>query len=174
MSTTPKIYVADLEAYNAGKLKGVWVDLQDHSDIDSVWEFLNQSLNNPEEVAIHDYEGFDGLEINEYDSIEKLMELIELHEEIGELLFPICAYLGTQNIADIKEMYSRYVGIYTDVEEYVHQFLDELGILDKRGVLHVDIVERYFDYEKYARDLQYGGDIIVLDLDSEVAVFSSY
>ena len=26
MTNTPKIYVADLAAYNAGKLRGVWID----------------------------------------------------------------------------------------------------------------------------------------------------
>ena len=61
MATEPKIYVADLAAYNNGILHGVWIDAC--KDIDTIWDDIHKILENSplagsEEWAIHDYEGF--------------------------------------------------------------------------------------------------------------------
>ncbi len=58
-----RIYVADLAAYNNGKLLGVWIDAtQDPDDIqEQIYEMLvNSSEGFSEEYAIHDNEGFRG------------------------------------------------------------------------------------------------------------------
>lgn len=60
MSNEIRICVADLAAYNAGHLHGVWIDACD--DIDDIWEQIKTMLadspvENSEEYAIHDYEG---------------------------------------------------------------------------------------------------------------------
>ena len=56
MSETINIYVADLAAYNNGKLHGVWIDAT--QDLDGIQEQINQMLaDSPEgfaeEYAIH-------------------------------------------------------------------------------------------------------------------------
>jgi len=56
-----RIYIADLAAYNNGILHGIWVDAT--LDIDDIWQqikdMLKQSpVDDAEEIAIHDYEGF--------------------------------------------------------------------------------------------------------------------
>jgi len=58
---TPRIYVACLAAYNAGRLHGRWIDAaQDAADIQAeVRKMLAASPQaDAEEWAIHDYEGF--------------------------------------------------------------------------------------------------------------------
>jgi antirestriction protein ArdA len=78
MSTEIRIYVTDLAAYNNGKLHGVWINVTD--DLDDIQEQINKMLaSSPEgfaeEYAIHDYEGFDGYSLGEYEGIEAAHEI---------------------------------------------------------------------------------------------------
>ena len=84
-----RIYVACLAAYNNGKLHGAWIDAT--QDLDDIQDQINQMLaDSPEpdaeEYAIHDYEGFDGYGLSEYEGIQSVHEIacfIEEHPEIG-------------------------------------------------------------------------------------------
>jgi antirestriction protein len=63
MTPTIQIVVACLAAYNNGILHGEWIDL--NQPLDDVWRAICTMLNNSpipnaEELAIHDYEGFEG------------------------------------------------------------------------------------------------------------------
>ena len=60
-SPNPEIYVADLAAYNAGKLRGEWIDA--NQDVDNIRAEIEKMLSSSpelfaEEYAIHDYEQF--------------------------------------------------------------------------------------------------------------------
>ena len=68
MSIEPKIYVADLAAYNSGFLHGCWIDA--NQDLDDIQEQIQNMLRkspeeNAEEYAIHDYEGFGKISISD-------------------------------------------------------------------------------------------------------------
>src|ERR1700744_4484157 len=85
---TPKIYVACLASYNNGILHGKWVEAaQDVNDIfDEIQEILAKSpIENAEEFAIHDYDGFDNVSLSEHESIETVVELAFFITEHGEL-----------------------------------------------------------------------------------------
>ena len=60
-----RIYVACLAAYNNGHLHGEWVEVTDEASIcEAVQAMLFRSpIEEAEEWAIHDYEGFEGAEI---------------------------------------------------------------------------------------------------------------
>jgi antirestriction protein len=61
MSDEIRIYAADLVTYNAGYLHDVWINACDElDDIKAqISEMLaNSPIENSEEYAIHDYEGF--------------------------------------------------------------------------------------------------------------------
>lgn len=50
-----QIYIADLEAYNSGFLKGEWIELPtENEEIEKV--ILRQSKNGQSDFSIHDYE----------------------------------------------------------------------------------------------------------------------
>jgi len=131
MTTTPKIYVACLAAYNNGRLHGKWIDAdQDESSIyqeiyqmmlESPYPNVNVTVCNDcghishcsagicsscdsnnvilktssEEWAIHDYEGFEGLSISEYESIEDVAKYAQLIEENG---VAFAAYANNTNL----------------------------------------------------------------------------
>jgi antirestriction protein len=74
--TTPRIYVASLADYNGGRLHGTWIDL-DGKDYDEVWEEVKAMLAKSrepvaEEWAIHDYEGFGPLRVEEWSDLKRL------------------------------------------------------------------------------------------------------
>jgi hypothetical protein len=80
---TNQLYIANLGKYNEGELVGSWftfpIDMQEVSEQIG----LNAQY---EEWAIHDYEFDFPLSIGEYESIEKLNELVEKIESNSELV----------------------------------------------------------------------------------------
>ncbi len=93
MSEEIRIYVANLAAYNNGNLHVVWIDAT--QDLDDIQGQINTMLSESpegfaEEYAIHDYEGFGGYSVSEYEGIQTLHEIacfIEEHPDLaGELL----------------------------------------------------------------------------------------
>jgi antirestriction protein len=80
----PRIYVADLAAYNAGYLHGEWIDLEGlttedvHERVQKILaegtaKYARETLSVHEEWAIHDYEGFGPIRIEEYSSFETVV-----------------------------------------------------------------------------------------------------
>lgn len=68
-----KIYIADLQAYNNGELKGEWITLPMCSG--ELEDFLSEF---PSDYAIHDYES--PFQINEYTDLYALNEMLEMME----------------------------------------------------------------------------------------------
>ena len=87
--STPRIYVACLAAYNNGYLHGTWIDADQDADQirDEIAAMLARSpVEDAEEYAIHDYEGFEGVSISEYagiDSVARMAAFIAEHGALG-------------------------------------------------------------------------------------------
>lgn len=74
-----QIYIADLDAYNSGYLKGEWIELPtENEDIEAA--ISRQSKNGKSDFAIHDYEI--PFEIGEYTDPIKVNELCETIETL--------------------------------------------------------------------------------------------
>ncbi|VXB75917.1 hypothetical protein PSEUDO8BK_40002 [Pseudomonas sp. 8BK] len=92
MSEHIRIYVADLAAYNAGYLHGVWIDATlDLEDIQAQVDIMIAAspVKGAEEYAIHDFEGFDAYGLGEYDGLEHAHDIacfIEEYREFGGAL----------------------------------------------------------------------------------------
>ena len=169
--TTPRIYVADLAAYNNGKLHGVWIDVLD--GIDEIWNQINTMLKaSPEplaeEYSIHDYEGFGSYRVSEYEGIAEIhaiAEFLEKHPDFGSDLLDYCYDLDeAKRFAE-----ENYQGCYKSLEDYAETFTEETG---------ADIPEHlapYIDYAKMGRDWELSGDIFTLETGfEEVHVFWSH
>ncbi|MDN5536117.1 antirestriction protein ArdA, partial [Comamonas sp.] len=73
MSEEIRIYVADLAAYNAGYLHGVWIDATlELDDIQAQVDYMLAAspVEGAEGCAIHDFEGFDSYRLGEYEGLE--------------------------------------------------------------------------------------------------------
>lgn len=153
-----RIYVASLADYNAGRLHGVWIDL-DGKDTDDVRAEITAMLKrSPEEIAedyaIHDYEGFCSIRIEEYDGIDRVCDLAVALEEHGEAF---AAFYGHYGYDDVEEALTRfedaYAGEMSSFQDYAEELFDELYAHDIP-----EPIRFYIDYEKFANDLLLSGD----------------
>ncbi len=149
--TTPRIYVACLAAYNNGKLHGTWIDC--NQDAETIWKEIKEVLSNsPEPIAedwaIHDFENWQGIQLSEYGSIERLAELAEMLVEHGAAFAAYYQYYGS----DVKpeDFTEHYLGEYKSEEDFVYEQWQEDGRLDQLKKLGV--TDSYIDWEAIATD----------------------
>jgi len=172
-SDPPRIYVADLAAYNNGKLHGVWIDAaQDAEAIQAeIGEMLKKSSEPfAEEWAIHDYENFGGLKLGEYESIESVARAAQLIEEHGPVFAALVDHVGGLGQLDEAEraMKENYQGAFKSLEDWAYEFAHETGFSDDACGGYAS----YVDWEKVAHDAELGGDIFTVENDAgELHIF---
>jgi hypothetical protein len=88
MADTPRVWIACLAAYNEGHLHGEWVDATDVDEMNEAGARIIKTSPAllPEELAIHDYDGFGNLPstLGEYPSFETVARIGALIEEHGD------------------------------------------------------------------------------------------
>ncbi|MEZ5813830.1 MAG: antirestriction protein ArdA [Alphaproteobacteria bacterium] len=163
MSTDIRIYVADLAAYNNGKLHGVWINATD--DLDDIWNQVNKMLaESPEgfaeEYAIHDYEGFEGYALNEYEGLQSAHEIACFIEEYpdfgGELLNNFGGDLEEARTAAEEN----YCGCYKSLADFAEELTEESTQIPEN-------LAYYIDYERMGRDIELNGDIFTIEAGYE-------
>ncbi len=166
----PRIYVACLAAYNNGWLHGAWIDVGD--DADAVWTQIAAMLKaspvpGAEEHAIHDHEGFGGVEIAEYASIARVVEIAAFLRERGRLGTLVLDHLGGDLDAAATALDEQYRGVFERLADCFQELIEET----------VEIPEPlrlYIDYEAMARDARLNGEVFTVETaHDEVHVFSS-
>ncbi len=161
-----KIYVACLAAYNNGILHGRWIDAtlgEDH-----IWEGIKTMLAaspipGAEEHAIHDYEGFEGVSIREYDSVQHVAELAAFIEEHGAIAGMLVEHFG--DLGEAKDaVEDRYCGVHSSVADFAQEITEETTQIPQN-------LQYYIDYERMARDLEMS-DILAIETGfEEVHIF---
>ena len=162
-----KVAITNLAAYNEGYLIYKWLELPaTPEEIENAYNAVKRSELD-EEFFISDYETcITGLEIGEYESIEKLNQLAEQFDELDEhdrLIFEAYA-----NYTDFEEVLEKLNNnelegyIYydcDDMEDVAEQVVEAMGLLDQIP----EHLQYYFDYEAYGRDLDIEGTFVKLD-----------
>lgn len=199
--TTPRIYVASLADYNNAHLHGVWIDAD--QDTDTIREEIATMLRasrhpnvtvecpepftqhsdpfycetckgtgkvpSAEEYAIHDHEGFEGIEIGEFTDLETVVlhgQMLAKHDGAW------AAYvgLGITNDPTEGDFEEKYRGTFRTVADYAEQLVEDCYDLEKT----MGNLACYFDYERFARDLELGGDICTVSGGDGVYVFDNH
>lgn len=145
---TPKIYVACLAAYNSGTLHGQWIDA--NQDPEAIHAEIQDMLGcspalGAEEWAIHDYEGFEGLRLSEYEDIEKVSEIAGFIQEYGEAWALYAEHIGLE-YATKDSFDDAYQGQWDSEEDFAEDLASETMEIPEH-------LRFYIDYEKFARDL---------------------
>jgi len=163
---TPRIYVACLASYNAGILHGEWIDATDAETIrEAIQEMLEKSpIPGAEEWAIHDFEGFGGIQLDEWEDIDRVAELGALIDERGKAFAAYANHVGV-DYATEESFQDAYCGEWDSEQAYAENLFDELYLHEVP-----DHIQNYIDYEAFARDL-FINDNYSVESDSGVYVF---
>ncbi len=118
-----------------------------------------------EEFAIHDYEGFEGVQVSEYSEIVEVHELACFIVEHGKLGAGVLEYYGG-DLEEAREALSdRYCGCYSSLADYAQSIIEETPEVP-------DHLARYIDYERMGRDMEPGGDVLAIETGfKEVRIF---
>jgi len=148
MSETPRIYAACLASYNNGSLYGEWIDAdQGADDIQTeITEMLRASPEpGAEEWAIHDYEGFCGLSIGEYENIESVSLLAQLITKHGAAFACYLSDKGAEYATE-EHFQADYSGEHENEESFAEDWFRECNEIPKE-------LDDYIDWERVASDL---------------------
>lgn len=167
-NTNPKIYVACLAAYNNGILHGAWIDANQEAwaIYDGIRAMLDASpITDAEEWAIHDYEGFEGIELAEYAGIEGVAEKAAFIAEHGRLGAELFTYYGS--LAEARQaLEDRYQGQYECVADFMQESTEGCTAIPAPLQYHID-------WQAMARDAELSGDLITIQTaHDQVHVFA--
>ena len=111
-------------------------------------------IENAEEWAIHDYEGFEGVRLSEYQgfqSVSELAQFIEQHERLGAKLVE---HFG--GLDDAKRAIDEYYrGCFNSLADFAEELTEEATVIPES-------LQYYIDYQKMARDLEIN-DVFVIE-----------
>lgn len=172
----PKVYVASLSDYNAGRLHGSWLSANvGHEELTAGVQAMLNSSPTPgaEEFAIFDYEGFGPVRIDEYESLSTVTSIAHGIAEHGPAYAHWASLVGTTDLGEMSEFEDAYRGHWESATAYAEELLDDLGVTRDIEQSVPDHLQPYvrFDVEGFARDLELSGDIWTSNGDGGVYVF---
>ena len=168
MNSDIRIYVADLSAYNGGRLHGVWIDAT--QDLEDIWEQVQAMLKaspepDAEEWAIHDYEGFSGVYISEHEGFESVHEKALFIQEHGDIASELLNHFGSHLEDAEKAIEENYAGEYKSLADFAEELTEETGDIPTHLAF-------YIDYERMGRDMDLSGDVYTVETGfEEVHIF---
>ena len=125
----PSVYIADLEAYNNGRLVGKWFNLLDYSDADefneAVADFLKET--GAEEYAVHDFENIPRSMQSEYLGVKDFEEIYEMIDLARDKDLPLEVVMEVSNELG-ESAVDEFYGVYDSEEDFAEQLVDDLGI----------------------------------------------
>lgn len=178
---SPRIYVASLTDYNAGILHGAWLDADHTAEAieDGIGAMLAASptaarYGEPaEEWRIDDYEGWAGIRIDSFESLDTIQRLARGLRTHGDAYAAWASSLDSYEPDELDEFEERFQGEFASATEYAEQLLQDLGI-DPYDIPGVPEGLRYYasiDVEGWVRDMRLNGEICVAESKSGVYVF---
>ena len=162
-----RIYVADLAAYNAGILHGVWIDATD--DLEDIHAQVGTMLaaspvGGAEEYAIHDHEGFGGYALSDYEGLESTHAIAGFIAEYPEMGGALLGHFGDLDEAR-RAAKEDYCGCHWSVADFAQELTEETS----------DVAEHlafYIDYDRMGRDMEMNGDVFTIETGyNEVHIF---
>lgn len=188
ITNSRRIFLGCMACYNEGCIFGEWLDLNDFDSLEDLQEKAREIVTKSpckdgEEYDIQDHEGFHGTLSGMYPSLSEVWAIHQTAsqaEEEGidpELLLEFANREFADDICkednDIVEKFQdAYRGEYSSLESWAYEFVDDclLSGLDKRVK---EQIEYFFDYQKYARDCEYSGEIFSLEHNGKTHVFAT-
>ena len=102
-------------------------------------------MPNAEEFALHDYEDFGDIKLDEYESIETIVAIVNFIKEHEEAGMAILEYNGC-DLDEAKNYMEEYCGVFNSEEDFARELMNDCYEIP-------DYLICYIDYEAFARDL---------------------
>ena len=171
MPQRPSIWIGSLLDYNNSILHGDWIDAAGdaeaiQADIATILRAsptARQTGEVAEEWGIFDHDGFSGVTIGEYESIDLVSRLAKGIVEHGPAYGAYYNMVGDQD--ELVHFDEAYVGHWDSVEAYAEHIIDETGYEQTLDQVLPASLRPYlsFDTEQLARDMQYEGSLYSVD-----------
>lgn len=157
----PRIYVADIAAYNNGYMFGEWIDATQEPE--AMWEQITGMLGRSpipgaEEHAIHDFDNFGPVQLSEFESIDTVAKIGQGAMEHGRAFLHWVAYIGTSDPDGIDRFEDHYLGQYDSYRELGEELAGAEEI-DRLIEEHLpEFIQPYVqvDYEAFGSDMASG------------------
>ncbi len=164
----PRIYVASLSDYNAGRLHGSWIDASlDAEEVQAAIDRILITSPEPhaEEWAIHDYEGFGTARLGEYESLDTIVRLAQGIDQHGPAFAAWAATVGVHDVAALAGFEDAFLGLWDSLKDYAEELLNDLGLNSELDEAIPELLRGYIsiDVEGFARDMELGGMITVIE-----------
>ncbi len=172
----PRIYVASLSDYNAGRECGAWLEATDIQHVRAgVAAMLKASPGgHAEEYAIHDFEGFSRYLPSESEDLELVCAIGAAIVEQGRVFTAYLEHVGLPMNAEqlpalVAGFTESYQGAYNSLEDWAEEYLEDTGLLQQVP----ESLRGYIDVESWAEDAEVNGDIFSVEFEDQTHVFSN-
>lgn len=151
-SESPALYCGTYGKYNAGNLRGMWVNLSTFDNYEEFEAFclaIHADENDPEIM----YQDFANMPRSLYhesmgeEGFNNIMKYCELCDDYSVSAVDDFLEWGTPE--DLDNMPDAYVGEYDSKEDFAEEIVNDCYNLEKM----MGNLANYFDYEAFARDL---------------------
>ncbi|MCD8297934.1 MAG: antirestriction protein ArdA [Prevotella sp.] len=170
-----KGYVTNLGRYNEGYLIGKWVsfpisDAEFNKALKSIGVSEQPSVDGMiyDEYFITDYEtDIKGFDLGEYEDLETLNAVAEIFDNLDEYeqeAFQAMLEDGYDRFDAIEKVRNGEYVFYADcqdMEAVAMEYCDSCGVLDNVPA----ILQNYFDFSAYGRDMALEGNFVFIDGD---------
>lgn len=148
-----RVYVDTYGKYNAGSLKGAWLNLADYADKDAFYAAcaeLHKDEHDPE-LMFQDHEGIPEGMISESSVEDALWEWLALGDGDKELVAVYREHVDASG--SIEDAQDSYHGTFESEADWAENFLEDSGMLKEVP----EALRGYIDFERYARDAGFNG-----------------
>jgi antirestriction protein len=165
----PRIYVADIADEEAGIYNGIWIEIDRETTKDFLLENIKRMLNikGHTKWAVRDYENLPDA-LGESPDLTEVLEVARAVIEYGLEL--ITGFLSVFSREELNTFNNRFLGLYSSLKGYGYKRINDAYHLREQ----MGSISQYFDYERFARDLEFSGDIVTMYVDTGIlAVFDA-
>lgn len=165
-----RIYVACLAAYNNGVLHGAWIDAAQDADAicAEITDMLEASpISDAEEWAIHDYEGFEGAPVSEYQGLDSVAYMAAFIAEHGGLGGKLIAHFGGDLDEARTAIEDHYAGEYASLAEFAQELTEQSTAVPQ-------CLDFYIDYDAMGRDMALCDVFAIETAFNELHIFWSH
>lgn len=144
----PTIYVVCAAAYHSNRRHGMWIDAT--QSVEEMQSQINDMLKaspipGGTRYEIYDFDGFDTIEISEYESLDYVSRIARFLAECGRL--GVCLIDYFDDFACARRVWEEdYCGCYPSQAAFVADWVEQAGIEIPK------IFKGYIDYQMMARD----------------------